>query len=193
MAGKTSAYLEYLDKEMTIMGILSTFCVAVVALVLDRVGAAEPSKGTLFSALWHDESLYVLVGSAGFAGAGALFYLQRSALAWFYGQISLSLETPSVNNTTVDSLYKDADSWGTWICYQLGFTAVATGAAFYAYALIATGGRLRNLAWLLWTFSAAAGIIQIDRMLISQHFKYAETPMLDFWRKVRGKPEEHPE
>lgn len=33
-------------------------------------------------------------------------------------------------------------------------------------------------------------IIQIARTMISQHFKYAETPMLDSWRKVRGKPEE---
>src|SRR5262245_45379342 len=36
-----NAYLAYLDKEMTIMGILSTFCVAVIALMVDRVGSAE--------------------------------------------------------------------------------------------------------------------------------------------------------
>lgn len=51
MANTASSYLEYLDKEMTIMGILSTFCVAVVALVLDRVGSADLSKQTVFS-LW---------------------------------------------------------------------------------------------------------------------------------------------
>jgi hypothetical protein len=38
------SYLEYLDKEMTIMGILSTFCVAAAFLVIDRVCGADKSS-----------------------------------------------------------------------------------------------------------------------------------------------------
>jgi hypothetical protein len=70
---------------MTIMGILSTFCVAVVALVLDRTCGAEPGKGALFLVLWKQEQLYVLLGSMFFGLGAALFYVQRSALGWFYG------------------------------------------------------------------------------------------------------------
>jgi hypothetical protein len=92
MANDANNYLQYLDKEMTIMGILSTFCVAVVALVLDRVGSAEPSKQTFFYFLWKNQSFYIVLGSSCIALAAALFYQQRSALAWFYGQISLSIK-----------------------------------------------------------------------------------------------------
>jgi len=34
-------YLDYLDKEMTIMGILSAFCVAVVAALLNGIFTAD--------------------------------------------------------------------------------------------------------------------------------------------------------
>ena len=65
----SNKYLDYLDKEMTVMGILSTFSVAVVALVLDRVGSAEANKGSFFYLLWHGlechagQAGYILIGS----------------------------------------------------------------------------------------------------------------------------------
>jgi hypothetical protein len=40
----TKACLEYLDKEMTIMGILSTFCFAAAALVIDRAASADKTS-----------------------------------------------------------------------------------------------------------------------------------------------------
>jgi len=134
LADKTSKYLDYLDKEMTIMGILSTFCIAAVALVLDRIGSADLEKKTLFALLWRDQRLFVLLGSSCVALAAALFYQQRSALAWFYGQISLSIESPSINGIETDDWYKDADSWATWTPYQSAFTALTVGITFYGYS-----------------------------------------------------------
>lgn len=110
MADPTNKYLEYLDKEMTIMGILSIFCVAVVALALDRIGSADLGKQTLFTLLWRDQRLFVLLGSSCVAVAAVLFYIQRSALAWFYGQICLSIERPSITGIKTDDWYRDADS-----------------------------------------------------------------------------------
>ena len=119
---------------MTIMGILSTFCIAAVALVLDRIGSADLEKKTLFALLWRDQRLFVLLGSSCVALAAALFYQQRSALAWFYGQISLSIESPSINGIETDDWYKDADSWATWTPYQSAFTALTVGITFYGYS-----------------------------------------------------------
>ena len=75
-----SKYLEYLDKEMAIMGILSTFCAAVVALVLDRICGAELDKKSLFVRLWREDSTFVILRLVSTGIAGALFYKQRSAL-----------------------------------------------------------------------------------------------------------------
>lgn len=94
--GKDNTYPDYLDKEMTIRGILTTFCIAVVALVLDRVGSAGEHP-TMFLNLWQKQASYILIGSIAVEAAGALFYKQRSAWARYYGQISLSIECPGIN------------------------------------------------------------------------------------------------
>jgi hypothetical protein len=186
-AKKTSAYLEYLDKEMTIMGIFSTFCVAVVALALDRVGSADPEKKTLFLLLWRDQRLFLLLGSLCVALAATFFYQQRSALAWFYGQISLSIESPSINEIKTEDWYRDADSWVTWIPYQSAFTALTVGFTFYAYSLITAGGLLTIPVWLLWLAIVAGVSIQVGRMLIYRRYKYLDDPIDQFLSRLRGK------
>lgn len=170
-------YLDYLDKEMTIMGLLSTFCVAVIALVLDRTLGAEPSKKTLFSDLWHKEQTYVVLGSMLFAVAAAYFYKQRSALAWFYGQIALSLEAPSTNNIPSPAWYKDADSWATWVPYQIAFTALGIGSVLYGIALLEVSGTRSVPAWLIWTGICVTGVVQSIRLTIYRRHKYEDNPI----------------
>ena len=172
-----STYLEYLDKEMTIMGILSTFCVAVVALVLDRVGGAESGKDTLFLHLWKQEHAYVLMGSIGVAVAALFFYAQRSTLAWFYGQITLSIESPKINGISTEEWYRDADSWATWTSYQCGFTALTIGAAFYLIALLDTIGSFQVPVWWLVVLLGGAIVIQTIRMVIFHRHKYDDDPI----------------
>jgi hypothetical protein len=78
--GGVKAYLEYLDKEMTIMGILSTFCVVAASLVIDRTAGAEKTS-YLATMIWAHQMGYVLFGSSLLLAAGLFFYLQRSRLA----------------------------------------------------------------------------------------------------------------
>ena len=170
-----ATYLEYLDKEMTIMGILSTFCIAVVALVLDRIAGAE--KKSLFLDILHEERTYVLLGSVSFAAGAAFFYKQRSALAWFYGQIALSMEEKSINKIATAQWYKDADSWATWIPYQSAFTAVSFGAGFYLIALLEASGALQVPNWLTWAAAVIVLVTQTVRLSIFWRHKYEDDPI----------------
>ena len=108
-------YLDYLDKEMTIMGILSTFCVAAVALTLDRIGNADLSKDTVFRRIWEHDSTFVLVGSGWLLLAALCFYLQRSLVAYYYGGISLSLNNPEGHPWSTATWLVEADAWAVWI------------------------------------------------------------------------------
>ena len=159
------------------MGILSTFCVAVVALVLDRVCGAEPDKKSLFLTLWRSQASYVLLGSVFTAGAGALFYIQRSAPAWFYGQIALSIEIPNFNKVSTKKWYEEADSWATWIPYQAAFTALALGVTFYLLALLGGAGLFVMPTSGLSALVGIAVAVQAIRFAIYRHFRFEEDPI----------------
>ena len=170
-----SRYLDYLDKEMTIMGILSTFCVAVVALVLDRVCGAE--KPTLFLLVRTEQGHYLWPATVSFSAAAALFYKQRSDLAWFYGQIALSLERPSVCSQSTIDLHRDADSWATWVPYQSAFTALGIGAVLYALAVFGASGVRTVSPRLVLALVAGTVAIQAVRMVIFRRHKYDDDPI----------------
>jgi hypothetical protein len=173
----SNSFLEYLDKEMTIMGILSTFCIGSVALVLDRIGGAEPAKNTLFCRLWSQEHTYVILVAVFTAVAGALFYMQRSALAWYYGQITLSIESPKLNGISTDEWYRDADSWATWIPYQSAFTSLSIGAGFFLLALLEVSHTLMVPAWVVWCLAIVSVVFQTIRLTIYQRHKYDDDPI----------------
>jgi hypothetical protein len=175
MKAMESRYLEYLNKEMTIMGILSTFCVAVVALALDRVCGAD--KSTFFFRILSRASGYLWLGSASFSIAAALFYMQRSALAWFYGQIALSMDSPSTYATSTEDLDRDADSWATWTPYQSAFTAVAIGVVFYVVVVLRTSDIWTVPAWLTAALVIGSVSIQAVRMAIFRRHRYEDDPV----------------
>jgi hypothetical protein len=196
-------YLEYLDKEMTIMGILSTFSVAVVALVLDRVGSAgAANKESFFYVLWHGleshygqagQALYIVIGSFSVSLSALLFYSQRSMLAWFYGQISLSIESPEINGIDTEDWYRDADSWATWTLYQLAFTALILGFVLYGYAIVRAVGLLAPPSGVFWSLIILTVIVQGIRMSILRRYKYHDDPqweLLEWWlcKRLRPKP-----
>ena len=133
--------------------------------------------------LWKTQSFYIVLGSLCVALAAALFYRQRSALAWFYGQISLSIESPAVNGIDTEAWYKDADSWATWIPYQSAFTALVVGCWLYLYALTTTASLLSIPFWLLWSVLGIGVPIQVVRMLIYRHYKYEDDPIGRFFRR----------
>src|SRR6266542_7101379 len=101
-------YLDYLDKEMTIMGILSGFCVAVLALVVDKIALAKDSPS--LASLWSRQENHWLIGLTALLLAALLFYLQRSYLAFYYGQIALAQARGAKSYYSVDDLLFDAAS-----------------------------------------------------------------------------------
>jgi hypothetical protein len=127
-------YLDYLDKEMNIMGILSAFCVATVAFTLRELLEAEPNRP--LEQIWEYSGWFVIIGSALILGAAAWFYRQRSDLAWYYGQISLTRAASEVTKTELFDWLKDADSWTTWISYRCGFFLLWPGLVAYMAAAV---------------------------------------------------------
>jgi hypothetical protein len=128
-------YLSYLGKEMNIMGILSTFCVAVPALVLERLASA--AKDTDLATIWSSGKPYFWIASALLLVSAALFYKQRSLLAFYYGRIARG-EPPLPHVAVPD--YKTwtdwADSWTTWIPYHAAFWIGVVAVLEYIFALV---------------------------------------------------------
>jgi len=130
----TGSYCDYLDKEMTIMGLLSTFAVVVPAVVFDRVAGSKDAKdANPFAHLWADEKALLGTGSVVFFLAALAFYLQRSQLAFYLGQLRLSQTKARYIGLSERNLLREADSWQAWIPYQCGFTLLTLGFVLYGF------------------------------------------------------------
>jgi hypothetical protein len=130
-------YCEYLDKEMTIMGLLTAFAVAVPALVLDHIAGAKASEQPTLYWMWQTEQVLLGAGSLVFFLAALSFYLQRSALAYYYGQLRLSLTEARYENASTKRLLERADFWSAWLSYNGAFALLILGFALYGVALFA--------------------------------------------------------
>lgn len=159
------SYLRYLSTEMTIMGVLSAFFVAVPALLMEKtLSAEEGSIAYLCLSALSEASIYLVVASILFLGAALFFYRQRSRLAWLYGQIALETSIPQYTEKRIDDWLKEADSWESWIPYNiafwiaifavaqcllaalsLSFAILRDGAVLYSVALL-----LSMILWLRW-------------------------------------------
>ncbi len=82
-------YTDYLDKEMTIQGVLSAFSVAAAALLGEKILGAKDA--TALKDLQTMSYPYVIATIVALILAGFLFYAQRSWLALLLGQISLAV------------------------------------------------------------------------------------------------------
>jgi hypothetical protein len=115
-------YLTYLDKEMTIMGILSGFCAAALALAIKLLCTKQ--LPTLIHDVMTSAPVCLSLGLMFLLLATLSFYRQRSLLAWYYGQIALEESGHSTGSTPREWL-QDADGWDTWMQYQRGFLLLA--------------------------------------------------------------------
>lgn len=142
LADSAKPYLDYLDKEMTIQGILSAFCVAVGAAAFDRIlGVRGEKASALVLNLQTNSRGFVLSAIVAVMIAALCFYLQRSKLAWLHGLISLAimremqdLSTPSDSFSFKDGL-NIADSWSLWNMYKVGLAFLAVTAVEVLFAL----------------------------------------------------------
>jgi hypothetical protein len=180
-----NSFLEYLDKEMTIMGILSTFSVAAVTLFLKEVGSAEPAKKTLFSLLWLREPWCVLLGSAWILTAAGLFYSQRSTLAWYYGQITLATEAPrQINNLDPVAWMKEADSWDTWTAHRVAFWCLRLGIFTEAFAFLQLVLK-RQLPWICVIVSGVVVLVAVfGEVWVYRRLRDEDEPWKAFFRSL---------
>lgn len=128
-------YLEYLNTEMTIMGILTAFAGAVPSFVLDRTAGSK--EATWLSALWISNSTLVLLGSCCLFLAALYFYRQRSLLAYYAGQIALDGTPASFGDKTLAEWITEADLWTKWDYYARAFSLTTLGFIYYGVALVA--------------------------------------------------------
>jgi hypothetical protein len=200
MAKDQNSYLEYLDKEMAIMGVLSAFCVAVVGFFFQALGSATfvdqtppppPDKVTMFSTLWSRSPWCLMAGSACILVAARLFYEQRSTLAFYYGQISLAIEAPKqINSTDSIQWMKEADSWATWLYYRLAFRCLWLGLIIYGFAFLQLQLKVPQFSQLMW-FSIAVCVAWVlaavfSEAVVYRKYKDKHDPWGAFWRSLSG-------
>jgi len=170
------SYLEYLDKEMTIMGILSTFCVAAASLVIDRVCGAD--KSSYFQQLAQSRLPDVLVGSGFLLLACLCFYLQRSLLAFYYGGICMSIARPGQSTWSMERWLIEADSWATWIRYRFGFMFLILATVAYGVALWRTSSGFATRRWWIETIVASGIILFFSTYaVILSAYRYEDYPL----------------
>lgn len=127
-------YLDYLEKEMNLMGILSAFCILTVGLTLKEI--IESTNVNVNAMLRSPTNWYIIIGSSALAVAALLFYCERSCLAWYHGQISLAAKYAELTGKPLKEWLKDADSWKTWNCYHWAFPLLGIGLLEYFLALV---------------------------------------------------------
>ena len=165
------------------MGILSTFGVAVPSVVIERIMSAE--KGFL-NILWLSGSNYLLLASGFMILAASSFYKQRSLLAWFYGQIALTLALSKPNTAR---WLIDADSWASWIPYNVGVGSLYLALFEYTFAVVSTfqsigGAKCSRIStWLC----CIASVFWMVHLIVLCRFRYNETPWRAFIRLLLSK------
>jgi hypothetical protein len=171
----TKLYLDYLDKEMTIMGILSTFCVAAAALVIDRVASAE--HNSFFGQLAVAHLVQILIGASFLMASGLCFYLQRADLAWYYGGICMSVAKPDTHEWDTKRWLKEMYSWAPWLKYRAGFMFLTCTAVVFVYVIYrASYPSEPALLWLEWSILILIVICVSVHCVVLSTYRYADRP-----------------
>lgn len=177
-------YLEYLDKEMTIMGLLSAFSITLAAVVTDRIVTA---KHGFLNDVWMHGKYHIIAAGVLAVVAALLFYLQRSLLAWYYGQICLAQVRGPTSPRTLKAWLKDADGWDTWARYQGGFIALVGAALCYAYAVV-EGLSDEELSgpfyWPLWLLLVIVVAIFLWRRHVLNAYPQEDKPGKAWWNSL---------
>lgn len=149
MTESSIGYCDYLDKEMTIMGLLSAFSVVIPAATLDRVASAGVHDNSLLALVWRYDRILIVSGSLAFLLATLFFYLQRSLLAIYYGQLRFNQTPARYPHMSEVRILRDADSWRTWTSYQSGFALLPLGFLLYGAALFVPNSSPLTQLWVL--------------------------------------------
>ena len=199
---ETKQYLDYLDKEMTIMGVLTAVAVVAPGAILNA--ALTSDKGQM-CALWNAEPFFIVTGSVLCILAALFFYQQRSTLAWYYGQISLEETVGTKESVKLREWLLEADSWATWWPYGWGFIFLIVGfveyfLAFLFFLLPQRWPWLGNHVSLVKTILFCACLLvafatALEEWFIRTRYRFSDHPRADCWAAImnRAPQEETPE
>lgn len=189
---ETKPYLEYLDKEMAIMGILSAVSVIAPGGILSALLAGEKGTPNAAGQLWNSCSGFILAGATFCIVSALYFYKERSTLAWFYGQICLKEALNPTDFEEIQNWLKDADSWEAWWPYSCAFTLLIAGFVEYLLASVfyLFPGHWRWLSSHLWGSEVlcflACPLLSVPVALLQRHamtkYKFSE----DYWEAFRS-------
>lgn len=141
---KVKLYLDYLKIEMSIMGILSAFCVAAVSLVLKQVLEAESEK--YLATVWAKGNVLMMAGTLLMLIAALFFYRQRSRLATLYGALCVTVIMPEDVVESTNSLIDETGEWWFWLYYRIAFAFVVSAMVDFMLALISPMAQLPSSA-----------------------------------------------
>jgi hypothetical protein len=184
MEEKLKLYLDYLDKEMSIMGILSTFCLAVPAIIFERVTTANDN---FLAYVWICGESYFLIASVSMLAAASLFYKERSELAWYYGQIALKENLPDYVEPSINQWLKDVDSWETWVWYKIAFYLIFFASFEYVIAFgsyYCPSIQENEVSYIIFPFFFLL-ISLVLMILVNLKFKYKERPFISWIKREK--------
>jgi hypothetical protein len=178
-------FLDYLEKENTILGVISTFCILAAAFVIKEVLSASSGQ---IEQVAKDAITYIYIGSALMFYAGHRYFRQRSLIAWYQGQISLAIvhDDKRLLNDTIN----EVDTRFAWRYYNTA--SVITWFAFieYSFALITTGSQFQFLKEHQLFISTGLTLIPIiaialksyEAKVLEEKYPNADSPLVE-WLK----------
>jgi hypothetical protein len=132
----------------------------------------------------------VLAGAASALLAALFFYLQRSHLAWYYGQTTLAQSRGPSSPASVEDWLTWSDGWDTWLNYQTGFAVLTLSIFYYAYAVAETLFRplssVPPLYSILLPFLAVV-LIESVRWYVLKSFPQEDEPYRAWYQSLRGR------
>jgi len=177
-------YVDYLDKEMTIMGILSTFCIVSLGFVAQKLIFPDKDSKVAF---WENATFLCFLGLSALLLAGWCFYRQRSLLAWYIGQISLY--KAKGDKRKVKSLLTRSDGWSNWTWYHGGFGGLFL--AFFSLISVALSGVcpfIERWQVLIGCAYLLAGSLYCGFFITAyKMFSYKDDPGAALWARLFGR------
>jgi hypothetical protein len=171
-------YRDYLDKEMTIMGVLAGFCVTAAGLMVKTFA----EKDDVHTAVWYCWRHFLVLTCAMLVVAAAAFFYERTHLAWCNGRLALKQIDPGWGGDTIEDQLHELDGWGTWIPYRIGFGALITAGIYVAMAAL----QVPEGTWTEATPVAVMAVVYFIWMFILASYPLKAEPLAEAWKRIRS-------
>jgi hypothetical protein len=112
-------YLDYIDKEMNFCGIITTFSLASVLFMFDKLLSKPEDAGNI-----NFKSSYFILALGSLIVSAFFLFRQRSVLAHHYGQISLEVTQPGFTGKSLTTWLREVDDWSFWNLYIYGISLI---------------------------------------------------------------------